>query len=406
MSLVEHALCPLDSRTSALPNLVHETSYPLMDAARHTRTARVRVFCPLGLLAQDELYLWGLLALTLRQSDPAVEFHATPHYCLTQLGLIDARSRRGGRQYQQFRAAMDRLSVVRYLNDRFYDPVRAEHRQVSFGFFSYSLPADAASKRAWRFFWDPLFFEFIRANGGGLGFDLELYRRLDPASRRLFLLISKVFARRPEISFDLRHLAVDVMGLSASLLCRDQLAKTRRCLRRLATHNVVSRSDASCLRKHGRGQYTVTLAKGRHFDRGLTGERAAPTVASPLHGILWEIGLDAQAIQRHLRQFSHGLLREWADITLAARERFGDSFFKRSPAAYFVDNVKHASQGRRTPPDWWHGIRKAEEVQRSDQLRRVLADAHFSAPVPRVAASDAGLTSARTVLARIAHPSS
>ena len=96
--------------------------------------------CPLGLTAHDEFYLWGLLALTFSQPEPESEFHATPHYCLRQLGVIDQHDRRGGRQYRQFSTALERLSAVRYQNQAFYDPVRAEHRRVSFGLFSYSLP--------------------------------------------------------------------------------------------------------------------------------------------------------------------------------------------------------------------------------------------------------------------------
>ncbi len=54
------------------------------------------------------------------------------------------------------------------------------------------------------------------------------------------------------------------------------------------------------------------------------------------------------------------MLREWTDITLAAKERFGAGFFKKSPQAFLVDNLKNAANGKRTPPDWWHDVRRAE----------------------------------------------
>ncbi|MGD0896628.1 MAG: hypothetical protein ABR915_02250 [Thermoguttaceae bacterium] len=41
-------------------------------------------------------------------------------------------------------------------HDHFYDPIRGEHRDVGFGFFSYSLPLDPRSSRAWRFAWAPV----------------------------------------------------------------------------------------------------------------------------------------------------------------------------------------------------------------------------------------------------------
>src|SRR5439155_4828294 len=35
-------------------------------------------------------------------------------------------------------------------------------------------------------------------------------------------------------------------------------------------------------------------------------------------------------------------------------------YFKKSPQAYLVDNLKNAAKGNRTPPDWWHDVRRAE----------------------------------------------
>jgi hypothetical protein len=191
LTLVEHALCPLDPEASLTENLIHTAEYHFTDSSRHQQTARARVFCPLGLSASDELFLWGLLSLTLSQPEPEIELHATPHYCLRQLGLIDQHARRGGRQYQQFADSLARLGAVVYQNDRFYDPIRGEHRSVSFGFLSYSLPLDPASSRAWRIAWNGLFFELVQAAAGSFRFDLHTYRELDPASRRLFLLLSR-----------------------------------------------------------------------------------------------------------------------------------------------------------------------------------------------------------------------
>ena len=96
LTLVEHSLCPLDPRASLVENLVHEAGYFFMDAGRRWRKSNATITCPLGLSANDELYLWGLLALTFADPDPDGELHATPHFCLRRLGLIDARYSRGG----------------------------------------------------------------------------------------------------------------------------------------------------------------------------------------------------------------------------------------------------------------------------------------------------------------------
>jgi hypothetical protein len=65
-------------------------------------------------------------------------------------------------------------------------------------------------------------------------------------------------------------------------------------------------------------------------------------------------------LARILRRFPMPMLREWTDITQAAKERFGVSFFKKNPQAFLVDNLKNAVNGKSTPPDWWHDVRRAE----------------------------------------------
>jgi hypothetical protein len=112
LSLVEHSLCPLDAGASLVENLVHQSAYFFMDQNRHMRQAKARIISPAGLSATDEFYLWGLLALTFAQSQPDANLFATPHYCLRHLSVIDAHARRGGKQYQDFAKAIERLSQV------------------------------------------------------------------------------------------------------------------------------------------------------------------------------------------------------------------------------------------------------------------------------------------------------
>jgi hypothetical protein len=379
LSLVEHALCPLDARTSLQPGLVHRTTFPYSDGQRKRRSAHVEVACPHGLSAHDEFYLWGLLALTLSQNSADAEFHATPHYCLRQMGLVDAQTRRGGRQYRQFAAAVERLSWVKYGCDAFYDPMRAEHCQVRFGFFSYRLPLDPASNRAWRVHWDGQFLEFVRAAGGSLQFDLERYRRLSPAARRLFLFLSKVFARSPHSPrMDLRQMSVDVLGLAPQLPTKHLLAKMRRICAELEREEIIMGPHAASIQKRTPGTYDVLLRRGDRFHV----HGATPRVTdSPLAEPLRLIGLDEAGITRVLRKYAASRVREWIDITLAAQERFGASFFKRSPVAYFLDNLQKSQSAGRTPPDWWHDIRKQEERRQaaSDRGRHAPRSAAVSA---------------------------
>ena len=59
------------------------------------------------------------------------------------------------------------------------------------------------------------------------------------------------------------------------------------------------------------------------------------------------------------------MLSEWCDITQAAIEQ-RKIRFRKSPMAFLVDSVTKASQGTRTPPDWWCDMKRAES--RSHQL--------------------------------------
>ena len=123
LTLVEHALCPLDCELSLRPNFVHETGYFFTDKHRNRKKATVRIGGLDGLSAHDELYLWGLLSLALSQSEPRPEFMATPYFCLRRLGIIHDTNK-GGREFELFRAAIKRLAGIRYQNDFFYDPIR------------------------------------------------------------------------------------------------------------------------------------------------------------------------------------------------------------------------------------------------------------------------------------------
>ncbi|WP_143549119.1 hypothetical protein [Rhodopirellula bahusiensis] len=372
LSLVEHSLCPLDRQASLSENLVHQVEYRYSDANRKRQTARARIFCPLGLSASDELYLWGLLALTLSLQDDRSDLVATPHWCLRQLGVVDTRSARGGEQYRLFRDAIRRLSVTSYLCDAFYDPIKAEHREVSFHFFSYDLPS-GSSHRAWRFNWDRTFYDLAKHGASQLRFDLELYRSLDPASRRLFLFVSKIFHRRSSLpSFDLRYVAVELMGFSPTVTLRDLRIKVIRCLKKLDACNVVRDAEISRVSK---GKYLLSANRGVYFDQRAE-DKASMKKLQPIIETLIGLGFETGAAYSLSRKYPARLLEEWADITQAASERFGRPFFKKSPMAFFVDSVSKASKGQRTAPDWWHEVRREEQNQAelSNNSQKLFAD--------------------------------
>lgn len=378
LSLVEHALCPLDASNSLGNSFIYETEYAFSDQNRHRKKAKVRVACPDGLSPTDELYLWGLLSLTFSQPQPSIDFYATPYYCLRQLGCIDALANRGSRNYALFRSSIRRLSMVSYRNDHFYDPIRGEHREVGFGFLSYSLPLDPRSSRAWRFAWDPIFYEFCQAVAGALRFDFNTYRQLDPACRRFYLLLKKIFWRNdysPE--FDLHDLAVNVIGFSSTNETWKLKQKLLRCMEVLLQHRIIRLPEGitrlpMLFTKRRKGKYVIRLHRGPHFQETDSAAHSTTVADSSLCEPLQTIGLDEATIRRILRRYDPKLIAECADMTLAAKERSGDAFFKKSSQAYFIDNLQEQAAGRRTPPDWWRELRKEEERRRwqADRDRR------------------------------------
>lgn len=377
LTLVEHCLCPLDSRISLQKDLVHECEYFVQGQHKSREKAHVRVHCPAGISASDEFFLWGMLGVTLAQEQPSFEVQATPHYWLRQLGCVSEASK-GGKTYERFREAIRRLSCVHYENDRFYDPQQGEHRTVSFGLLSYSLPMNPDSPRAWRIVWDPLFFDFLKASGSHLTFDLDLYRDLDPGSRRLFLLLKKAFwCRTSSRWFDVRHLAVNVIGFSAELETRALKAKVKRCASTLIERDVIrlpagTSEVGELFEKQGTGKYGVRFLRGAYFESRRTASPPSHSVDPPMSEPLARIGFDKVNIQRILQRYRHSDVQVWADVTLAAMEHQGKSFFRRNPEAYFLHNIKHAAKGERTPPDWFLALRKAEENGRmtADRSRR------------------------------------
>lgn len=91
-----------------------------------------------------------------------------------------------------------------------------------------------------------------------------------------------------------------------------------------------------------------------------TADARSTVSETAIHDLLRGLGFDDHGICRLLRRFPMPMLRQWTDITQAAKERFGPKFFKKSPQAFLVDNLKNAANGTRTPPDWWHDVRRAE----------------------------------------------
>ncbi|MCP4787185.1 MAG: hypothetical protein GY878_26945 [Fuerstiella sp.] len=365
LTLVEHALCPLAPPSGPFS---YETTFCHFENRRR-ELAKVTIHCPLGLKPSDEFYLWGLLALTLGQREPSPEFLASPYYCLKELGIGW-----GGKQLRLFDEACCRLAAVHYGCSNFWDPVRKERVKAEFGFLERIRPLKTDSHRAWRFMWSPVFFELTKATGGYLRFDLEMYRGLDAASRRLFLLTSKQLHKAKVTQwFDLRELAVNQLGFSGRLETRYLKRKVQAASSKLAARGfLASVNEKSGVQRVDGGKVRVQFRRGPAFESASTGAARSLSIERQAeYSQLLRIGLEKRTTLWVLREFPSHHVREWCEITIAAMERGRE--FRSSPAAFFMHYLKEATAGTATAPDWWHAARNEEHLREAAEGRRQAA---------------------------------
>jgi hypothetical protein len=373
LSLLETALWTLQGGT--LPTHKFETSYEYPTTAGRM-SATVTVRAPLGLQSFDEYVLWGLLGATLSWKDPDPVLLATPYWMLKSLGL-----KTGGTQYTELRESLLRLAIASYQNTAFYNPEAHEHQYVAFQFLSILLPTVGGigktvdTERSWRIEWNPAFFRFCKATGGNLHFDLDLYRSLSPAARRLFLKLKDRFWRSKKVFLNVDDLTTSGLGFSALRPLKKRKFDLKNCIRELLDHDVIKlgrgQTDPEELFvRRGKGSYVVVFYEGDYF-RQPTSERVQrqknAIADHPLHEPLRKIGVDGPAIARLLKSHDTSLIQRWVRITEAAMHEKPRNFagFKNSAAAFLIDGV----QNNRTPPDWFHAHAKRQEKQQWQEAR-------------------------------------
>jgi hypothetical protein len=412
LSLLETALWPLQDRgrTSAFhPKYSYATP-------EGRKTAHVTVRSGLGLKDFDEFVLWGLLGATLQRRDDDPVLMATPYWMLQHLGLDT-----GGSQYAELRQSLQRLANVSYENTAFYNPLSKEHEFAAFQFLSFLLPTvgglggDVDNARCWRIIWNPLFFRFCQATGGTLLFDLDLYRSLSPAARRLFLKLKDRFWRTKRVFFNVDDLTINGMGYSSERPLRKRKYDLTACIQELLDQRVIALGKGQAapedlFLRHAPGVWAVLFHEGEYFRSPLSPRREYEADAfadDPLREPLKSFGIDDAGIKRLLKTSGRALLKQWIRVTDAALHEKPRGFkgFRASPAAFFIDGV----QNNRRPPDWFLAHEKRQEQeqfesrvraaaaetakvrQRYDQERREALRRHLSTPEGK-AAFQAALT--------------
>ena len=196
LSLLETALWPLQG--GKLPSNMFETEYAFTTAAGR-RTGHVTVRAPWDCRPSTN---WCCGACSAPRSPARAEpvLLATPYWMLriwastpAARSTTDCASRSCG---WPSRATRTTASTT---------PRTEEHEYAAFQFLSILLPTVGGvgetvdNDRCWRIEWNPAFFRFCQATGGNLLFDLDLYRQLTPASRRLFLKLKDRFWRSKRV---------------------------------------------------------------------------------------------------------------------------------------------------------------------------------------------------------------
>lgn len=372
LSLLETALWPLQG--GQRESSTFDTTYTFQTAGEQ-RSSRVTVYAPLGLQSIDEYVLWGLLGISLSQRDSSATLLATPYWIIKRLGMA-----LGGFQYEQLRASLERLALVAYQNTAFYNPLSQEHERVTFHFFSSFLPtrkrgAEVDTQRAWRIEWSPLFFQMCQATGGTLLFDLDLYRQLSPASRRLFLKLKDRFWRSPKVFLNVDDLTINGLGFSADRPLKKRKFDLTNCILELLNHRVIElgkgQTDPRDLfLKRSKGCYVVSFYKGEYFRSPLLARTTRQKNAiseHPLFDPLRQIGVDVPMIRRLFHEFSASQIKRWIRITDAAMHEKPQGFpgFKVSPAAFLIDGIQH----NRMPPEWIHAHEKRQLQERWERDR-------------------------------------
>jgi hypothetical protein len=214
-----------------------------------------------------------------------------------------------------------------------------------------------------------------RATSGTLLFDLDLYRQLSPASRRLFLKLKDRFWRTKRVFLNVDDLTINGLGFSADRPLKKRKFDLTNCIRELLDHKIVElgrgqRDPRDLFLRRGKGLYVVVFYEGEYFRQPLAGRSISEKKAildDPLYEPLRKIGVDHAAIRRIFERHARGLIERWIKITDTAMHEKPRGFpgFKVSPAAFLIDGI----QNNRLPPDWIYAYEKQRQKEEWEQAR-------------------------------------
>lgn len=130
------------------------------------------------------------------------------------------------------------------------------------------------------------------AAGGRFQFDLQTYKELDAASRRLFLLLHKIcYRRRTSPVFCVKELMTSVLGYSETLSNSERNRKLKQIAIRLHRKGVVQFHSKDI--RNSDGQWRIQFQRGDYFEALREARDQAVAGRSPLVDALISMGFES-----------------------------------------------------------------------------------------------------------------
>ncbi|MGE3424739.1 MAG: replication initiator protein A [Dehalococcoidia bacterium] len=219
---------------------------------------------------KDNALIPALISITRRHGFKSRRVPFTLRELLRELRWED-----GGKEYARVRSALDRhVGLKLKSHNAWYDRVEERRSNATFGIienYECSYPEDPKNG-GWEsgyfvwgeVFWKSLVARFIKP------LDMEFFSSLrSPIAQQLFRLLDRRFAFTREVSFPLRELVENRLGLSANYTFESQLKETlKKPLAELENLGVLKKLGKERYSAIGRGRYLIHFEAGfRYADR-------------------------------------------------------------------------------------------------------------------------------------------
>ena len=335
--------------------------------------------------AQDDEVMIGLLQICHlaggRMSWPK-------HFCFTRYQLCKLlRWSMGGASYRRIYTALHRLSTTSY-NYRYSWRDKTNSEWIPSQVFSYiqelkvheaDRPTDSGLCEVT---WSDAFHKSLEA-GNLKGINFGLFVSLTSSiSKRLYRFLDKRFgAGRPVVSYDLKILAFEKIGISRSYTDASQIKRVLMpAIKELEKKRfIVPAAPEERFEKISRGQWRVRFSRYSHEERPLAPKANNQPLSSEIERRLIACGVFPNEARKFVREHPDNYLERKLD-------EFQFREVKESPGGLLADSIRRdlpPPKGYRTPSE------RAEDASERKIQEEARARAHREQELQEKAAQDA-----------------